>query len=398
MRAPHGVWESAPAVAFMMAYVFCAAAAITSLGLAIGTWFSQLGRAVAITVGVYVLVTLGPCYLAPMLWARNDGSALASPLFWAGTMTVDLATATPTRVVTPIDWAIFWMMIWALVAVGLFTTTLASFDRRLGRIETVFTRLSQPSRWAQIAAMVCFVLGMIWSVDALLGWPVGARAFWINGVQFTVALLVLGAAASTSLFEGRRVGSVDLLMTTELSGGRIVLAKWLGTCRLLPPLLIVPAWVVIRCGVPLEGLLLLIVYMLSISAAVISLGLACGTWFSRRFPAIALSVGLIGLILVAGPLVADLRTADAGTRNLSMGSPFSGANAMTLELAGYASSELSFTMWALGWSLCYCVCAVVLLSMTMATFDRCLGRAPALGPRSVRMRSLPVRTAAVKTQ
>ena len=70
-----------------------------------------------------------------------------------------------------------------------------------------------------------------------------------------------------------------MLMSSELSSGRIVLAKWLGACRLLPPLLIVPAWVVIRCGAPLLGLLLLIAYLLSISAAVISLGLACATAF-----------------------------------------------------------------------------------------------------------------------
>ena len=125
-------------------------------------------------------------------------------------MTVDLAT--PSRVVTPIDWAIFWMLMWALVAVGLLSTTLANFDRRLGRVETVFARLARPSRWAQIAAMICFPFGAIFCLDALLGWPVGARAFWINGVPFTVALFVVGAAAATSLFEGRDVGGVDLLM------------------------------------------------------------------------------------------------------------------------------------------------------------------------------------------
>ena len=73
MRAPDAGFESVSAIAFMMAYVFCAAAAITSLGLAIGTWFSQLGRAVGVSVGIYLVVTLSPCYLAPMLWARNDG-------------------------------------------------------------------------------------------------------------------------------------------------------------------------------------------------------------------------------------------------------------------------------------------------------------------------------------
>ena len=56
-----------------------------------------------------------------------------------------------------------------------------------------------------------------------------------------------------------------------------------------------------------------------------------------------MTVGLIGLFSVAGPLLVDLRTAGADTRNLAMGSPYTGANSMKLELAGYASSELSFT-------------------------------------------------------
>ena len=74
--------------------------------------------------------------------------------------------------------------------------------------------------------MICFTLGAIFSLDALLGWPVGERAFWINGVTFIVALFLVGAAAATSLFEGRDVGGVDLLMSSELSRARIVLAKW----------------------------------------------------------------------------------------------------------------------------------------------------------------------------
>ena len=326
-----------------------------------------------------------------MLWARNDGSALLSPLFWAGTMTVQVGT--PSRVITPIDWAVFWMLMWALVAVGLLSMTLANFDRRMGRVETIGARLARPSRLAQIAAMVCFALGAISCLDALAGWPVGARAFWINGLPFTVALFLVGAAAAASLFEGRDVGGVDVLMNSELSNGRIVLAKWLGACRLLPPLLIVPAWVVIRCGAPLLGLLLLIVYLLSISAAVISLGLACAAAFRHRGRALAVTAGLIGLVSVAGPLFVDLRTADAHTRNLAMGSPYSGTNAMTLELAGYNSSELSFTLWALGWSLGYCICAVVLLGVSIAAFDRRLGCAATSGRRSAPTRALPARAA-----
>ena len=159
-----------------------------------------------------------------------------------------------------------------------------------------------------------------------------------------------------------------------------------------------PAWVVIRCGAPLPALLLWVTYLLSISAAVISLGLASATAFKQRSRALAVTGGLIGLVSVAGPLLVDLRTAGAGTRNLAMGSPYSGANAMTLELAGYNSSELSFTIWALGWSLGYCVCAAVLLGITIATFDRSLVRAATPGRKAAAVRPFAACSAPVAPQ
>jgi hypothetical protein len=82
-------------------------------------------------------------------------------------------------------------------------------------------------------------------------------------------------------------------------------------------------------------------------------------------------------------------------RNVVMGSPYSGANALTLELAGYDSSDLSFTIWALGWSLGYCLCAALLLGITMATFDRRLGRSAPIATRSLPNHPLSVRAAPV---
>ena len=223
-------------------------------------------------------------------------------------MTLDLAT--PYRVITPIDWANFWMLFWALVAVGLLRATVANFDRWLGRVETVFARLAHPSRWAQIAAMLCFTLGTISSLGRSWGGPSAARTFWMNGVTFTVALFLLGAASATSLFDGRDVGGVDLFKTRALSSSRIVLAKQVcRNCRLLPPLLIVPAWVVIRCGTPLSGLLLLIAYLLSISAAVISLGEPAAYRVQEaRYPALAVMNILLDSVQVVALYSSGLRT------------------------------------------------------------------------------------------
>jgi hypothetical protein len=71
---------------------------------------------------------------------------------------------------------------------------------------------------------------------------------------------------------------------------------------------------------------------------------------------------------------------------------------MTLKPAGYDSSELSFTIWALGWSLEHCICAAVLLGITIAKFDRRLGRAANGGRRSAPIRALPVGAAPVTAQ
>ena len=48
----------------MIAFVLCAGAAITSLGLAMATRFSRVGRAIGMTVSIYVLVTVAWAPLA----------------------------------------------------------------------------------------------------------------------------------------------------------------------------------------------------------------------------------------------------------------------------------------------------------------------------------------------
>ncbi|HKI19252.1 MAG TPA: ABC transporter permease, partial [Isosphaeraceae bacterium] len=214
------------AVVLMMVYVLCAGAAITSLGLAMATWFSRLGRAMGMTVSLFVLVTVGWCFLMLVLFGpgRCEGMAMGSPFFWAGGMSFEMA-ATKSIHVRNIDWAIFWLIVCALGAAGLLTITLASFDRCLGRIEDVFTRLARPSRRARIVATVYFSLGMILSLSAILWRATYELTIAIMGLQFTVGLLLLALTAAASLAEKRHQGSAGSLMTTGLSTRRIVFAK-----------------------------------------------------------------------------------------------------------------------------------------------------------------------------
>ncbi len=113
-------------------------AAITSLGLAMATWVSRLGRAVAGCVTIYVVFSIGWAFLIGTLCRPdNVGHSLiiGSPAVGAGVITVliwprnmanlreVLQTAAPT-----------WVLIDVGVAWALFAATIRTFDRCLGRM------------------------------------------------------------------------------------------------------------------------------------------------------------------------------------------------------------------------------------------------------------------------
>jgi hypothetical protein len=114
-------------------------AAVTSLGLALATWVSRLGRAVALAVAAYVFVCIGWLFLVITLLSRNDtalGLASASPLFGIGILTdlamhpgrmrnMDLDVRTADAV---------WLAIYLAGAAVLYLATRETFDRRLGRM------------------------------------------------------------------------------------------------------------------------------------------------------------------------------------------------------------------------------------------------------------------------
>ncbi len=90
---------------------------------------------------------------------------------------------------------------------------------------------------------------------------------WVNALQVSIGLLFLSVIAATSLAEERARGSLDLLMTTPMETAEIVIGKWLGTFRLVPPLAILPPLVVLGIGKPGIGLAMAIVTVGFIVAA-----------------------------------------------------------------------------------------------------------------------------------
>jgi ABC-type transport system involved in multi-copper enzyme maturation permease subunit len=128
-----------PAAVLVVAQVVAQGAAITSLGLALATWVSRVGRAVPLTVTAYVLVTAGWVFLVFVLFRDNKvlipGLAMASPFFGALFPTVALALPGGFPAGQQVlAWATFWAIAYALAAAILLQATIATFDRCLGRM------------------------------------------------------------------------------------------------------------------------------------------------------------------------------------------------------------------------------------------------------------------------
>ncbi len=116
-------------------------AALTSLGLALATWVSRLGRAVALTTGTFVVVAVGGMFVAMMLFSGNNqvgpGMAAISPFWGTGFYSAVIAgTGGPADMYrVMIGWSIFWMLAYSTTAAALLAATLATFNRCLGRMD-----------------------------------------------------------------------------------------------------------------------------------------------------------------------------------------------------------------------------------------------------------------------
>ena len=234
---------------------------------------------------------------------------------------------------------------------------------------------NRPSRWARIVGTVFIALALTFSVLAICADAPGPMAPWVNALQVSIGLLFLSVIAATSLAEERARGSLDVLMTTPMETAEIVMGKWLGTCRLVPPLAILPPLVVLGTAKPGLGwpvAVVTVVFILSAGAAVASLGLAMATWCPRLGRAVGLTVSLYLLATVGWCCAIAAIAHGPGADKLMMGSPFFWPGAVTDSVSRVTNN--STWIAAVIWTLVYAMIASVLLTATLATFNRCLGR------------------------
>ena len=185
---------------------------------------------------------------------------------------------------------------------------------------------------------------------------------FVNAFQVSIGLLFLSVTAATSLAEERVRGSLDVLMSTTLTTREIVVGKWLGTFRLVPPLAVLPVLVVVgTTGSQVERwptALLMVTFVLCCGAAITSLGLAMATWCSRLGRAVGLTVSLYTLVTVGWMfgMIAILGGPNPDSRFQMMLSPFFWAGMVTADVT--EGPHGGTWGWGILWTLAYALTAL----------------------------------------
>jgi ABC-type transport system involved in multi-copper enzyme maturation permease subunit len=240
----------------------------------------------------------------------------------------------------------------------------------------------------------------------------------VGGLQATFGLLLVSLTAPTVLAEERARGSLDVLMTSPVKTERIVLAKWWGAYRNVPALALLPALgaVVVaaaepvlfagaaRAGQPplfltwidrIAFMFLPMAMMLAQGAVVVSVGLALATWIGRLGRAVAVSVASYASVAFGSLLLVELDIVSSVLSWLGLFDPNDhdaqrffglitvnfcpfGGQVLTFvsplwrqseDRYAYYTGELIVLLLMVGFAL-------LMLGLTFATFDRCLGRMP----------------------
>jgi ABC-type transport system involved in multi-copper enzyme maturation permease subunit len=247
----------------------------------------------------------------------------------------------------------------------------------------------RPSRWSVAVWGLFGVLSggfSLWViVEALKRALPGAPGIGgvISGVHVSAGLLLLSISAVTSLAEERQRGGLDVLLATPLSTRSIVLGKWWGAFRGVPPLTVLPVLIAAAMAAHTGSALgpaLIGGLVLAYGAAITSLGLALATWLPRMDRAIGLTAGTYVVVLIAAvPVGMNLFGKGPGGAGdgFAAASPFWGVGFSSALFGGNAGPGHEIgrhAAWLAFWIAAYGLIAFGLLLATLKTFNRCLGR------------------------
>jgi ABC-type transport system involved in multi-copper enzyme maturation permease subunit len=188
---------------------------------------------------------------------------------------------------------------------------------------------------------------------------------------------------------------MDVLLATPLSTGKILWGKWWGAYRRVPLLAVLPAIITFKLGLPqgeFLGVWVMAGLILAYGAAITSLGLALATWISRFGRAIGSCVGIYVMVAVGWPIMVMILGPHSPSQRwdegLAVASPFFGPGQITAEMMWRnRGNDFDILRWGGGWIAVYLIGALCLYLVTLALFNKNMGRITKNRPGRARTQS-----------
>ncbi|MFL5331236.1 MAG: ABC transporter permease [Gemmataceae bacterium] len=217
----------------------------------------------------------------------------------------------------------------------------------------------------------------------------------LNCLQVGVGLLLVTVYAVTALADERARGSLDVLMTTPVTTREIVWAKWRSAFSLVPKLVVLPGLIGVVAFLAggatssknpesfrYLALALIVLHPLACGAMLASVGLFCGTWFTKFSRSVGAAVCVYVFITVGGVMLIMVTFGEKEeVMTAAQFSPllfqFFGTLALTQNLPpDFMLCVVNGGLASVG---IYLTLAIVFYYLTRRIFDRCMGRTPERG-------------------
>jgi len=310
----------------MVATILVHGALITSVGLALATWIKGQGRAIALSVCVFALVSAawpiaaygaGPWRYAPGLAALSPITA-AALLVDKGMIRGDIWNFHL--------WITFWDVMVAYGAFGLLLLTIRSFDSCFGRMPD---HIRQSPFVADLVKLLGGGIVIACAAAAIVNWVHGVSPESLSfesliglvgtAVMIMVVASLLPAVATFAMPVDGSAHATAVTLACWWRAARLALVVALGpslialslaTAQAAPitmPLPAVPTYVSAfgpsSLGYRLIDVVLLATTIVVEGAVISALGLALNVWTKRHDRAIALTAGLFLVASIAWPLI-----------------------------------------------------------------------------------------------
>ncbi len=346
-------------VIVVIATILAHGALITSVGLALAVWVKRQSRAIALSVGSFILVTAAwPIVVSIPVHHRDLGRDLAtvSPVVTCTTFVNFFTTRTYGLTGNILRCGTFWAVEVFALAMGILWLTIRTFD---GCVDRVPDRPHRLSVWAGAVMIMAGMIGAGSLVGAIDSWIEGVKPSWLSepsffsgpsflGVLVYSILIAIGLVlvAVESAESGRPTLTAFSGESPAIAARKFVFGQWWLSFRLVSLLAIGPAllaialatarrateyepqfttnsagaqvvtsYVLARSDIPYDGEMRpgqrlmvaagLVVTILVHGAAAICIGLALTTakpW-SRRVLVTAVGLTMVGILALRSLLV-----------------------------------------------------------------------------------------------